>query len=212
VPNVEYGRHAVVVSMPTTHLFAITAGRVFKHTSTSNELGTTTPRVTALRSKLFTQLGGVWLQLPHILILPFVWNDYLWATGLAGSFVGMICYFVATIFIFLSARRITHSSIASFVGTLVFIFNPNILYLQATPMAEPVCWATFTMACYFMLAWIQEEKTKYLILATASTCLATLARYDGWILVAVFPVLIVFIGLLKHYSLRKIEGLFFLLS
>ena len=32
------------------------------------------------------QLGGVWLPLPHVLMLPFIWNDYLWRTGLAGSF------------------------------------------------------------------------------------------------------------------------------
>src|SRR5204863_9614766 len=34
----------------------------------------------------FAHLGGVWLPLPHVLMLPFVWNDYLWRTGLAGSF------------------------------------------------------------------------------------------------------------------------------
>src|SRR5262249_4434657 len=64
------------------------------------------------------QLGGVWLPLPHVLMLPFVWNDYLWHTGLAGSFVGMPCYIVASIYLFLAARRITGSSSASFVGTL----------------------------------------------------------------------------------------------
>src|SRR5205807_2202896 len=66
------------------------------------------------------QLGGVWLPLPHLLILLFVWNDYLWATGLAGSLAGMLCFLVATIYIFLAARRITASSSASFVGALVF--------------------------------------------------------------------------------------------
>ncbi len=57
-----------------------------------------------------------------------------------------------------------------------------------------------------MLAWIQEEKMKYLILAAAGTCLATLARYDGWILIAAFPVLILATGLLKRFPLSKIEG------
>ena len=43
------------------------------------------------------QLGGIWLPLPHLLMLPFIWNDYLWHTGLAGSFVAMPCYVISTI-------------------------------------------------------------------------------------------------------------------
>src|SRR5579859_1435088 len=78
------------------------------------------------------QLGGIWLPLPHLLMLPFIWNDYLWHTGLAGSFVAMPCYVISTIYIFRAARRLTHNSRASFVGTLVFLLNPNILYLQST--------------------------------------------------------------------------------
>src|SRR4051812_47166267 len=31
----------------------------------------------------FAQLGGIWLPLPHILLLPFVKFDFLWRTGLA---------------------------------------------------------------------------------------------------------------------------------
>jgi len=154
----------------------------------------------------FAQLGGVWLPLPHLLIAIFAWNDFLWSTGLAGSLVGMLSYLVTVIYIFLAARRLTHSSSASFIGTLVFVLNPNILYLQATPLSEPVCWATITMACYFLLAWAQEDKNKYLVWATGSTFLATLARYDGWILLAVFPVVILLVGLLKHHSRRRIEG------
>src|SRR6266496_1160674 len=38
-PDVEQDGHAVVVSMPTTRLFAITVGRVFKRVAASNELG-----------------------------------------------------------------------------------------------------------------------------------------------------------------------------
>src|ERR1035441_8585290 len=33
------------------------------------------------------QLSSVWLPLPHILMLPFIWNNYLWHTGIAGSIV-----------------------------------------------------------------------------------------------------------------------------
>jgi cellulose synthase/poly-beta-1,6-N-acetylglucosamine synthase-like glycosyltransferase len=152
------------------------------------------------------QLGGVWLPLPHLLIALFAWNDVLWSTGLAGSIVGGICYLVTGIYVFLAARRLTHSSSASFIGALVFILNPNVLYLQSTPLTEPVCWATFTIACYYMLLWVQEDKTIYLIALTFFTFLATLARYDGWVLVIGFPLIIFAVGLWKRHGWRKIEG------
>src|SRR5258708_3884868 len=36
------------------------------------------------------QLGSVWLPLPHILMVPFVWNDFLWHSGLAGAITSML--------------------------------------------------------------------------------------------------------------------------
>lgn len=275
-PNLEPEGRAVVVSMPTTQLFAITVGRVFKRASPSPQLGTTTQRVTAIRSTLSTQLGhrkarwhfrlprfrdrwlalaigmaiissiittiyffenhltlvdsdanshmeiarrifdnatpglaqlgGVWLPLPHILIALFAWNDYLWATGLAGSIVGMGCYLGTVVFTFFSARRLTNNSCVSFIGTLVFILNPNVLYLQATPMTESVSWLTMTASCYYLLAWAQDDSKKYLVLTAASCFLATLVRYDGWFIFVVLLAAIPLIGLLKQHSLREVEG------
>ena len=152
------------------------------------------------------QLGGIWLPLPHLLLLPFIWNDYLWRTGLAGSFVSMPCYVTSALYLFLAARRITHNSPASFAGTLLFILNPNILYLQSTPMSELVLAAAFVVAVYYFLAWAQEDKLKYLIWAAAATFLATLARYDAWLLLPVFLFLIAAIGKLNHLPRAHIEG------
>jgi cellulose synthase/poly-beta-1,6-N-acetylglucosamine synthase-like glycosyltransferase/transposase len=152
------------------------------------------------------QIGGVWLPLPHLLMLPFIWSDYLWRTGLAGSFPSMACYLVTTVYLYRAARRLTRNSLASFVGTLVFILNPNILYLQTTPLSELVCIATMTMTGYYFLAWAQDDHPNYLIFAAGSTCLATLARYDGWILFPTLLVFIVIIGWIRHKRWVQIEG------
>src|SRR5204863_4510147 len=85
------------------------------------------------------QLGGVWLPLPHLMMLPFIWNDYLWRTGLAGSIPSMACYLISSIYLYLAALRLTHVRRASFVGALVVIFNSSFLYLHATPLSVPVC-------------------------------------------------------------------------
>lgn len=150
------------------------------------------------------QLGGIWLPLPHIIMWPFIWNDYLWRTGLAGSFADMPCYIVATFYIFRSARKLTRNSCAAFIGTLVFIFNPNVLYLQATPLTEVVCMATLAMSCYYFLCWIEDGTTKSLAITAACTFLATLARYDGWPLFVAILVFIPVVGIMKHRRFSQI--------
>jgi cellulose synthase/poly-beta-1,6-N-acetylglucosamine synthase-like glycosyltransferase len=152
------------------------------------------------------QLGGVWLPLPHLVMVPLIWNDTLWRAGVAGSIPSMICYIIASVYIFLSARRLTRDSQASFIGTLLFILNPNMLYLQTTPLSELVLTATLTMTGYYFLAWVQEEDTNQLIKAAIASFLATLARYDGWSLFFVLAVLVVVIGRQKGHRWAHIEG------
>ncbi len=152
------------------------------------------------------QLGGVWLPLPHLVMLPFIWNDYLWRTGIAGSLPSMICYLISAIYLFLAARRLTKDSRASFVGTLLFILNPNVLYLQTTALSEIVLIATLTASSYYFLAWVQDEKLNDLILAALATFLATLSRYDGWALFLAMFAMIIVIGLLKRLPWKQIEA------
>src|SRR5438270_3861789 len=51
------------------------------------------------------QIGTVWLPLPHMLMQPFVGNNHLWQTGLAGTIPGVACFIAATLFLFSAARR-----------------------------------------------------------------------------------------------------------
>jgi cellulose synthase/poly-beta-1,6-N-acetylglucosamine synthase-like glycosyltransferase len=153
-----------------------------------------------------TQLGTVWLPLPHILMWAFIWNSELWHSGLAGSFVSMPAYVVAAICLFLSARRLTRNSCASFIGTMVFILNPNVLYLQSIPLSETVCMATFTLTCYYFVCWTQDGKLQQLILTAACAFLATLARYDGWALFVGLFCAIALIGWMKHQKIQQIRA------
>jgi cellulose synthase/poly-beta-1,6-N-acetylglucosamine synthase-like glycosyltransferase len=153
-----------------------------------------------------SQLGSVWLPLPHILLWPFIWSNSLWHSGLAGSFVSMPCYIITAVYLFRSARRLTGSSIASFIGTLLFIFNPNVLYLQSIPLSETVCMATLALTGYSFLSWVQDGELKQLIITAACTFLATLARYDGWALFAALFCCIPLIGLMKRHTFLQIEA------
>ena len=152
------------------------------------------------------QLGSVWLPLPHVLMWPFIWNDYLWHSGLAGSFVSMPCYVISSICVFLAARRLTQSSSASFIGTLVIILNPNVLYLQSIPLSETVCLATSALTAYFFLCWVQDGKLQQLILVAVCAFFATLARYDGWALFVGVIFCVVVVGLMRRMSWQQIRA------
>ncbi len=155
-----------------------------------------------------TQIGSTWLPLQHLLMVPFIWNDYLWRSGLAGSIPSIACYIVAALAIFLLARRLTNNSLASFIGSLVFILNPNMLYLQSTPLSEPAFLATFTVTTYYFVRWVQDDQLKDLLFAAIGTTLATLTRYEGWGLFLALTGLVVLLGIVKRQPRAYIEGSF----
>jgi uncharacterized MnhB-related membrane protein len=66
----------------------------------------------------------------------------------------------------------------------VFYANPNILYLQTTPMTELVLIVFFILSTYYFIKFIEkQEDILSLILAAFFGFCAALSRYDGWFLV-----------------------------
>src|ERR1700679_2163510 len=84
------------------------------------------------------QIGTVWLPLPHVLILAFAMHSRWCESGFAGVLPSVICFVFAGVFLFAAARRAYKSALAALAAVLVVGLNPNMLYLQSTPMTEPV--------------------------------------------------------------------------
>ena len=53
---------------------------------------------------------------------------------------------------------LTGSAIAAVAGAAVFALNPNVLYLQSTPMTEPLLLATTTVAVAMLMAWCGADR------------------------------------------------------
>lgn len=137
------------------------------------------------------QLGGIWLPLPHLLMVPFVYIDYLWRTGLAGAIVSGICFIISSIYIYKTSFLLLNNKTASLVAYLVFVTNPNILYMQSTPMTELPLILFFVLSSYYFLLWLKNtDDILALIKAGLWGLCASLSRYDGWFLVAVQSVLV----------------------
>src|SRR5260221_680090 len=67
----------------------------------------------------FAQIGTVWLPLPHVLMIPFAWNDFLWHTGFAGSIISMFSYIICILFIYKIIILVTESIGGAIIGSLV---------------------------------------------------------------------------------------------
>lgn len=137
------------------------------------------------------QLGGIWLPLPHILLAPLVKSDFLWRTGLAGSIVSGLSFIISALILFKFTYFLTKNNLAALVSSLIFITNPNLLYLQATPMTELSLIAFFVLNLFFLSKFfLGQDEIVSLILAAFFGFCSTLSRYDGWFLIALEAVLI----------------------
>jgi hypothetical protein len=136
------------------------------------------------------QLGTVWLPLPHVLTLPFVWHDGLWVSGVAGMIPSMVAYVVACVGIF-RLLRLLSARIAAWIGTALFALNPNLLYIQSTAMTESIYLAGMIWAVYYLCDFDLRlrdrlpEAGSQLVKASFALTACILTRYDGWFLAGV---------------------------
>jgi hypothetical protein len=128
------------------------------------------------------QLGSVWLPLNHMLMVPLIWNDWMWHTGLAGAIWNMLSFVATGLVIYKYLEHLRVGMLGRLVGVAIFAANINVLYLQSTAMTEPLLLATMTIGCYYLMRWTKDDNVLHLIKSAFWIMLATLVRYDGWFL------------------------------
>jgi len=110
------------------------------------------------------QIGAVWLPLPHLLNAIPVQVDFLYRTGASAVAISIAAYAIAAGAIGWILLMLTASTPAAVAGAVVFALNPNVLYLQSTPMTEPLLLATTTIAVAMLIAWCQADpRARYTI-------------------------------------------------
>ncbi|HKB10580.1 MAG TPA: phospholipid carrier-dependent glycosyltransferase [Vicinamibacterales bacterium] len=133
------------------------------------------------------QIGAVWLPLPHLLNALPVQIDLLYRSGASAVAISIAAFAVAAAAIAWTVLAVTTSRAAALAAATVFALNPNVLYLQSTPMTEPLLLATTTVAVAMLIAWSRAERSG----GTGSTglsaravgfafALACLTRYEAW--------------------------------
>jgi hypothetical protein len=172
------------------------------------------------------QLGTVWLPLPHLLMIPFIWSGTMWQNGTGGSFPSMIAYVLGVMGIFRLARGLlktdprekgtadSNAVLGGWAAALVYASNPNLIYMQATAMTESVYLAFFIWAVVYFAEFIRTQRTERNTLSLKTTapriplmrcagCLvgAELTRYDGWFLAGVVGSIVV-VMTLRRWKIR----------
>ena len=117
------------------------------------------------------QLGTVWLPLPHLLMIPFIYLNAMWKNGAGGSIPSMIAYVFGVMGIFRLVRGMLQADLskeagqeaganpAAEVGAWAAAFaygaNPNLIYMQATAMTESIYLALFIWAVVYFAEFVR---------------------------------------------------------
>ena len=153
----------------------------------------------------FGQLGTVWLPLQHVAMLPFVWNDSLWRSGIAGAIPSMFAYVLGALGIFRLVKG-RAPKIVAYLAAAIYAFNPNLLYMQSTAMNEPIFLALFIWTLIHLDDFLRNCFPNLDVPIRAArvspsfaleACGITLAagaftRYDGWFVGTAIGAIVVF--------------------
>jgi hypothetical protein len=178
------------------------------------------------RPGFFEHLGTVWLPLPQLLLLPFTLIDPLFRSGFAGLVVSLPLHATTCVILYKLISRHVANSYIPVIGAFLYAFNPNFLYLSLVSMTEAPFMFFFVASAYYLQRWIFDS-SEYIHLKTSTdtfsayitslelknlfksgvfVSLATLCRYEAWIL-SILLVIIVLWNIINrnksHHKLRR---------
>jgi hypothetical protein len=127
------------------------------------------------------QIGAVWLPLPHLLNMFPVQIDHLYRTGASAIAISVLSQSLAVASIASTVLLLTASPAGAILAATLFATNPNVLYLQSTPMTEPLLFGLTCLQVFLLSRWVMngsiDERQRA---AGWVTVLACLTRYEAW--------------------------------
>ena len=134
------------------------------------------------------QIGAVWLPLPHVLNALPVQIDWMYRTGASGIAISIAAYAVTVACVAAIVRKISGSRTGAILAAALFAINPNVLYLQSTPMTEPLLFALSALVVLHLTGWAlastRYDDSNETVRVPAAACwtivAACLTRYEAW--------------------------------
>jgi hypothetical protein len=126
------------------------------------------------------QIGAVWLPLPHLLNAGPVQVDAWYRTGFSGVVMSVSCFALAVGALVWLVHRATGSIAGAAAGAVVLASQPDVLYLQSTPMTEPLLMALTLGGVALTWRWVADGADDPPTAAGLVLGLACLTRYEAW--------------------------------
>lgn len=126
------------------------------------------------------QIGAVWLPLPHLLNALPVQIDWMYRTGASAIAISVLCYAITAASVAQLVRTLTGSRTGALLAAALFGLNPNVLYLQSTPMTEPLLFALSSLVVLHLAQWAVSEDMRIRPAAGWTIVGACLTRYEAW--------------------------------
>lgn len=126
------------------------------------------------------QIGAVWLPLPHALNALPVQIDFMYQTGAAAIAISILSFAVTVACLSALVLRLTGSGAGAVLAAALFAINPNVLYLQSTPMTEPLLFALSALMVLHLAEWALSDQLPVPRAAGWTIVAAMLTRYEAW--------------------------------
>ena len=126
------------------------------------------------------QLGAVWLPLPHALnAVPVQW-EWAYRTGATAAALSVVVLAWGLASFAAYVRRHTGSTTTALALPAALLLNPNLLYLQSTPMTEPLLIGLSLVALDLVDRWMAIGTARDARHAGWALAALVLTRYEGW--------------------------------
>jgi hypothetical protein len=164
------------------------------------------------------QIGAVWLPLPHLLNMLPVQVDAFYRNGMSGVAISILSMALGAGSLAWLLLRTTGSITAALTGAALLMVNPNVLYLQSTPMTEPLLFGLTLFAVAATAAWTEvrgpgseirgpaetasrtpHPASRHAKLPGVALAAACLTRYEAW------PITAAILGLALLVMIRRGE-------
>jgi hypothetical protein len=130
------------------------------------------------------QIGAVWLPLPHAINAVPVQIDWMYRTGASAIAISVLSFALTVACLSAIVRAVSNSRTGAILAATLFMFNPNVLYLQSTPMTESLLFALSALAVLHLTQWAMSDVLQYRAAAGWTIAAACLTRYEAWPIVA----------------------------
>jgi hypothetical protein len=130
------------------------------------------------------QIGAVWLPLPHLIQILPAQMDVFYRTGAFASLVSIASF---TLMVWAAARLVltmTGSAPGAITAAALLVVNPNLLYLQSTPMTEPLTLGLVFLAVLWIYEWVAEAGLHVPAKLAAALFAAAWTRYEAWLILS----------------------------